>query len=123
MSDVSLGNLYDMNKQMVLSERPLKKHEIKDRMREVKNFFAEGKKYFMLLCRERNDYTIFDFRRKTDYSLQHAVNDLQECLENRGTIISIDLDSTGYAYEIWIIADEQAFVYFLFPYDIGVLEQ
>ena len=123
MSDISLGNLYDMNKQATLSERPLKKHEIKDKMIDVKKFFADGQKYFMLLCRERYDFTIFNFNEKTDFSLQHAIKDLQECLENRGSIISIDLDSTGLAYEIWIVADEQAFVYYLFPYDTGVLEQ
>ena len=123
MSDISLGNLYDMNKQATLSERPLKKHEIKDKMINVKKFFADGQKYFMLLCRERYDFTIFNFNEKTDFSLQHAIKDLQECLENRGSIISIDLDSTGLAYEIWIVADEQAFVYYLFPYDTGVLEQ
>ena len=123
MSDISLGNLYDMNKQATLSERPLKKHEIKDKMIDVKKFFADGQKYFMLLCRERYDFTIFNFNEKTDFSLQHAIKDLQECLENRGSIISIDLDSTGLAYEIWIVVDEQAFVYYLFPYDTGVLEQ
>ena len=123
MSDINLGNLYDMNKQATLSERPLKKHEIKDKMINVKKFFADGQKYFMLLCRERYDFTIFNFNEKTDFSLQHAIKDLQECLENRGSIISIDLDSTGLAYEIWIVVDEQAFVYYLFPYDTGVLEQ
>ena len=123
MSDINLGNLYDMNKQATLSERPLKKHEIKDKMINVKKFFADGQKYFMLLCRERYDFTIFNFNEKTDFSLHHAIKDLQECLENRGSIISIDLDSTGLAYEIWIVVDEQAFVYYLFPYDTGVLEQ
>ena len=124
MSDIELGTLYDMNKAAVAAtEKPLKKHEIKDKIRNVKKFFEEGRKYFMLLCRERHDYTLFNFNEKTDFSLQHAINDLQECLENRGIIMSIDMDPKNLIYEIWIMVDDQAFAYYLFPYDIGVLEE
>ena len=115
MSDIELGTLYDMNKAAVAAtEKPLKKHEIKDKIRNVKKFFEEGRKYFMLL---------FNFNEKTDFSLQHAINDLQECLENRGIIMSIDMDPKNLIYEIWIMVDDQAFAYYLFPYDIGVLEE
>ena len=79
----------------------------------------------MLLCRERYDFTIFNFNKgKTEFSLTHAIKDLEECLTNRGKIVSIEIvKENEIAYEIWLIVDDQAFVYYLFPYDIGVLEQ
>lgn len=122
MSDIELGTLYDMNKVAVAAETPLKKHEIKDKMRDIKTYFKEGNKYFMLLCRERSDYSIFNFTKKTDVSLQHAINDLQECLENRGKIMAINFERE-LIYEIWLMIKDQAYAYYLFPYDIGVLEE
>lgn len=123
MSDVKLGTLYDLNKTAVAADKPLKKHEIKDKLKDIKSFFNEkSDQYFMLLCRERYDYTIFNFcNGKNDFALTHSINDLQECLENRGAILSIDLVDN--AYEIWLMIDGEMYVYYLFPYDIGVLEQ
>jgi hypothetical protein len=123
MSEMSLGTIYDINKSVMLSEGSLKKFEIKDKMKKVKNFFKDStNKYFMLLCREKYDFTLFNFLNKNDLSLMNSVTDLQECLENRGSIISIDLTEQEDAYEIWLNIDNEAFVYYLFPYDLGVIE-
>ena len=46
----------------------------------------------------------------------------KECLDSRGRIVSIEPDSAG-NYEIWIVDDfNEALVYYLFPYDLGVIE-
>jgi hypothetical protein len=123
-SEMELGTIYGINKAAVAAETPLKPFEIKDKLREVKTFLNDNKdKFFMLLCREKYDFTLFDFYNKTDIALKTATTDLQECLENRGTIISIDLTENKDAYEIWLKIDDEAFVYYLFPYDLGVIEE
>jgi hypothetical protein len=76
----------------------------------------------MLLCRERYDFTLFNLLNKNDLSLASGIKELKECLENRGAIISIDLTENKDAYEIWIKIDDEPFVYYLFPYDLGVIE-
>ena len=127
MSDIELGTLYDINKTAVAAtEKPLKRVELKDKLKNIKPFFTKyPDQYFMLLCREKYDFTIFNFcNGKTDFALNHAVKDLEECLINRGKTVSIELvTGSENAYEIWLIIDDKAFVYYLFPYNIGVLEQ
>lgn len=126
MSEVGLGTLYDINKTAVAAEKPLKKIELKDKLRNIKPFFTKyPDRYFMLLCRERHDFTIFNFcNGKTDFTLSHAVKDLEECLVNRGRTVSVELiTGSENTYEIWLMIDNQAYVYYLFPYDIGVLEE
>lgn len=121
--DVGMGTLYDVNKQLNLNEKILTRTEIKKVLREVKDYFRKHKdKYFMLLCKEKSDYTLFNFNNKNDISLQSAIKDLQECLENRGQIISIEPDGE-YALEIWLKVDDDTFLYYIFPYDIGVIEE
>ena len=125
-TDIKMGTLYDINKAAIAMEKPLKKIELKDKLRNIKPFLAKyPDQYFMLLCRERYDFTIFNFcNGKTDFALSHAIKDLEECLMNRGKTVSIELvTGSKNAYEIWLIIDDQAYVYYLFPYDIGVLEQ
>lgn len=125
MSEISIGNIYDINKQAMIFEKPLKNFEIEDKMREIKSFLNNcNDKYYMLLCRERYDFTIFAFnnyKRKED--LDNGSKDLQECLENRGIIYSIDLTESKNAYEIWLKIDNKFYIYYLFPYDQGVLEE
>lgn len=121
--DVGMGTLYDVNKQLNLNEKILTRTEVKKALKEVKEFFKENKdKYFMLLCKDRGDYTLFNFNNKNDISLQNAIKDVQECLENRGSIISIESDN-GYNLEIWLRIDDDTFLYYIFPYDIGVIEE
>ena len=121
--DVGMGTLYDVNKQLNLNEKILTRTEIKKVLKEVKDYFRKHKdKYFMLLCKEKSDYTLFNFNNKNDISLQSAIKDLQECLENRGQIISIEPDGE-YALEIWLKVEDDTFLYYIFPYDIGVIEE
>ena len=124
MSEMTLGNLYDVNKTMNIQQKILTNTELKAALRKVKQFFIDNlDKYFMLLCRERYDYTLFNFLNKNDITLQQSIKDLKECLLNRGQIISIDPSTEMDGYEIWLKIDDEAFAYYLFPYDLGVLEE
>ena len=116
-------NLYDANKQLLANEKPLdpiikskKLHNIADMI----NKNTEKESFYMLLCRERNDYTLFNFRNLQDYS--DFINDFNECLYNRGEVLAIDKQESG-AWEIWLrdIETEEIVVYYFFDCNLGVL--
>lgn len=77
----------------------------------------------MLLCRELYDFTIFNLN-DNDLSDNKTtfITDLYECLTNRGEVLSIEKDTTGEAFEIWIKTEEDLYAYYFFPYDLGVIE-
>ena len=116
-------NLYDANKQLLANEKPLdpiikskKIHNIADMI----NKNTEKESFYMLLCRERNDYTLFNFRNLQNYS--DFINDFNECLYNRGEVLAIDKQESG-AWEIWLrdIETEEIVVYYFFDYNFGAL--
>ena len=122
-SKMTLGTLYDFNKQLMSQAKELRRIDFKDSLNEIKDFIKEkDNKYFMLLCKERSDYTVFVLFKNEDFDRQIFKKELSECLTNRGQILSIEKTKDKQAYEIWIKIDEEAFVYYLFPYDLGVIE-
>lgn len=122
-SKMTLGTLYDFNKQLMSQAKELRRIDFKDSLNQIKDFIKEkDNKYFMLLCKERSDYTVFVLFKNEDFDRQIFKKELSECLTNRGQILSIEETKDKQAYEIWIKIDEEAFVYYLFPYDLGVIE-
>ena len=126
MSNIEMGTLYEFNRDAVAAETPLTRTELKKALREIKQFFYEKPdNYFMLLCREKYDFTLFNLKYKEEFSTRKLIDELEECLNNRGLIISIELTKAKDAFEIWIKStdDNTACVYYLFPYDLGVIEE
>ena len=130
MGEVNLGTLYDLNKQLMDNEKGLKDFEIKDGIRKICDFFNKKGNcdfyYYMLLCRERYDFTLFS-NSKCGAILRESSfpKELYECLTNRGTVLSIE-EVPGGAFEIWIRLLEDGeemnnYVYYFFPYDNGVI--
>ena len=131
--EVSLGtNLYDLNKGMVEQTcKAMSTSAVKDTLEKVGiPYFSNhmDNKYFMLLCHEARDYTIFRF--PNDVCYQSMFNELIECFKNRGSVYSIEKNIED-AIEIWLKCPITSFnnqedyemrCYFLFPYDIGVIE-
>ena len=123
--EVSLGTLYNLNKTAILKEKTLKDFEIKDKIRKIKdNFIVEkgyySNSYYVLLCREKYDFTVFRFNKANNEEPFEIA--FYDCLTNRGDIKSIDFVDN--AVEIWIVDREkkEAFVYYFFSYNKGVLE-
>ena len=86
------------------------------------NFLAEEPKdkiYWMLLCRERNDYTIFCI----EHDVHELASALVECLSNRGYVLDISRQDDG-NYEIWIrdVYTQDNVVYYLFDYNGAIVE-
>lgn len=125
-NEVILGNLYDINKQAMLSQPVLTKEQIdkiKPNLEDWFNWTLDG--YAMLLCRERYDFTVFHlYEKENPNPPQIAVTELIDLLKNRGKILSIEKDSEtmNNAWEIWVKIGEEAFAYYLFGCDDWVIE-
>lgn len=124
-SEISLGTLYDFNKTAVLKEKDLTRQKLRikketlitDYLKEMNN------KYYMMLCREQNDYTIFHLTNESDEKIKELTDVLvDECLLNRGSVKGIDLTEDKQALEIWLKIDDEVYVYYFFPYDAALVE-
>lgn len=124
--NVSLGTLYDFNKQMMLKQGKLSKSKLKaiePKLEDWFNWQIDG--YAMLLCRERYDFTIFHLYEKQNLNPPEvAVTEFIDLLQNRGKILSIEKDSNvmNNAWEIWLEIDGEAFAYYLFNCDDWVIQ-
>lgn len=78
-------------------------------------------KYFMLLCKDRNDYTLFNII-DANFDIQELKAALKDCFVNRGDVYDIHYEKNTDAYEIWLKIDDEFYAYYLFPYDVGVIE-
>lgn len=122
MADVEMGTLYDMNKGIIKNLKPLSKTKLREKKDELQHFFVEDK-YFMLLCHEQRDYTVFKMSNELLSTAKESAKILvDECLYNRGEIISIEKTEDDLAYEIWIRNEDEDFCYYLFPYSQAVIE-
>lgn len=126
MSDISLGTLYDVNKNLVLkNEIELTDGVLNSKKEIITNFMRQmNNAYYMLLCNERKDYTVFKMNDKDNDDLIREIVSIlvDECLKNRGEIRGIDLTKDKDAIEIWLIIEDEAYCYYFFPYDAAIIE-
>lgn len=124
-SRVSVGNLYDLNKDLVEKEtKPLTQEELAIKKEMVHDFLRENGKasYMMLLCHEQRDYTVFNLTTTDDFAIYTPDILIDECLKNRGEIRSIELTANKDAIEIWLVINKKAYCYYFFDYTDGVIE-
>ena len=122
-SNITLGTAYEINKNLVEKyEKELTTKELQNKKTEIINFIQETKgQYYMLLCNDKKDYTIFNILNKNN--IEKMTNILvDECLVNRGIIKGIDLTKDKCAIEIWLSIESEAFCYYFFKYDDAVIE-
>lgn len=117
-------NLYDFNKANMAQIKPYDVITLnricKKTVEDIWGRFPQGTySYWMLLCRERNDYTVF----RLEDSISDFESALKECLNNRGKVLDItkQLDNN---YEIWIrdFDTDENVVYYLFDYNNAIIE-
>lgn len=111
--------MYEINKNLMKEDKPLDPIAINIAIKKAADgVLASFKKYWMLLCRERNDYTVFIVNGSNNLE-----KELKETLLNRGYLLSIDKQEDG-NFEIWIrdSITEENFVYYLFDYTFGIIE-
>ena len=116
-------NQYEMNKQLMANETALDMIQCQQKYCEMAIAMLNGgSQYWCLLCRERYDFTVFNIITAKNY--EPIRKELSETLNNRGFILDITKDNDSGAWEIWIkdFDTDEAFVYYLFKYDMGVIE-
>ena len=123
MGELSLGTLYEANKQIMKNQKPIsaiEKAAIQEKIASWFNWKIDA--YAMLLCRERYDFTVFHLYEKENPNPPAlAAKELMECIQNRGELLSAEELEDG-AWEIWVKIDDEPFVYYLFNYDEAVIE-
>ena len=122
-SKVSIGTLYGLNKAAVIKEISLTGEKLEEKKSLVIDFLKNTKNtYYMLLCNERKDYTVFRLENQEQSLKKLADCLIDECLLNRGLIKGIDITKLNDAIEIWLSIEEEAFVFYFFPYDAAIIE-
>ena len=129
MAEVAMGTLYDVNKSAMEGLSALSRNQIKRALTDKVGEYVKDtdNTYYMLLCNETRDYTVF--RLSELDNLSAMLKEMQLCLGDRGEIYSIDKDKNG-AIEIWIrgtgfmplIENKKFYCYYFFPYDSAVLQ-
>lgn len=123
---ISLGTLYDFNKQIMSNQKKLNESDLKIIKSELEEWFNwQIDEYAMLLCRERYDFTVFHlYENQNPNPPEIAAIELINLLKNRGNILSIEKDSNvlNNAWEIWLEIDKEIFVYYLFNCDDWVIQ-
>lgn len=115
--DVSMGTLYELNQQILKNAPAASVAEIYNYMAELTNYIkSSGTKYFMLLNKERSDYTIFIYEEKANELAEEVVG----CLTDRGALLAIEQQDNG-AFECWIRRSGLVYMYCFFPYDGAVI--
>ena len=129
MADMSLGNLYDMNKAIIGQvEKAYSKKDLAQQIKKVWIPIMEvnpANNYYMLLCNELKYYTIIRFTEHSESKNLQACRELQECLECCGRVYAFDSDPDNYAtVEIWVQDREtkEMHCFYLFGCDAFIVE-
>lgn len=116
-------NLYDLNKNLITQLEPLDFDKIYQKRELIENYYnMSNSVYHMLLSRDYGYYTLFchNDTMMTDFS--NFSDALFTIITELGDIYSIESNEDG-AIEIWIKpnGEEESYVFYLFPYDTGVV--
>ena len=124
-------NLYELNKINMKQINPIDEKWLYEKLLEIsKTIISSNIKYWMLLCRERYDITIFNINNKPNVTpisftadVDFLASELDACFLNRGAVLDLTDRADG-SYEIWIrdAETQENFVYYLFNYSEGVIE-
>ena len=98
-------NLYEMNQQFMASQEPLPVKELEQAIKDVildYTFNMIGNacenKHFMLLCKDINYYTIFEYSE----GAESIISAFLDCIKNVGQVLSIEYNKTNFTPEIWV---------------------
>lgn len=119
-------SLYELNRSIIKQQGPLEEKDIKSKMDILKEFSNTFEKYSLLYGREINYFTLFV--KDKNWELESLGLGVMECLNNIGTIYSIEYTKEKDAIEIWIETkptEENEGILtcmYLFPYDSGIVK-
>lgn len=126
MADFSMGTLYGMNQNNMQKEPSIKPNTLKKLLKErlIPRVQNTDDSYYMMLCKELSDYTVFKFNNKKEETLSTFIKDVQECVMNRGIPLAIDnFKEQDDALEIWIKIEDIPHMYYFFPCEPFIIEE
>lgn len=116
MANIEMS-MYDIHKQLYATKmEPLEADKLKTKMASIGSWFSTNpmQNRYGLLCREKYDFTVFEFH---NMNYNRGMELVQEVLENRGQIMDICYVHETNAYECWIKYDDDVVMYLLFECD------
>ena len=122
-------SLYELNRQIIKQQGPLEEKDIKSKMDMLKAFSHTFEKYSLLYGKEINYFTLFV--KDENWELESLDIGVIECLNNIGTIYSIEYTKEKDAIEIWVEVETNTDTeenkklitcMYLFPYDAGIVK-
>lgn len=121
MSEVEMGTLYELNKQIMSQLPPQDKNTMNHNWNVIGDWFSKDqKRWFMLMCKERSDFTLFHI---TDNQFTKGVTELQEVLKERGEILAIQYQHGEDAFEIWVReSKDEVYMFMLFEAEWMIVE-
>lgn len=114
-------SLYELNQSAMHAMPAMSDIDIETAKASIREFIDRFQDvYFMLLSNDKHYYTIFN-KSTTVTSLYFPLieNEVIECLQSQGTIKAIEFAEDK--IECWVSDNTNAYVYYLFPYDKGVI--
>ena len=77
-SNITLGNLYDMNKDLVKKhEQMISLNDFKEKYSIFNEYLTNNSAtYYMLLCNEERDYTLFNFIHEWTDDIKHFAHEI-----------------------------------------------
>lgn len=112
-ANIGLGDMYSVNQELMQKEPNMSNSKTREHIAKIAADIPHNH-YYMLLCRELNDYSIFILN--DDIAEFKAA--MRDCIVNRGFCKGIDKQEDG-AWEIWIQADKDSLpnAYYFFNCD------
>ena len=120
---VAQVSLYQLNQDIMSNQPALSGDGVRKGQLEFFDWISkqpDNSKFYMLLCHELNYYTVFhinDTATKEDFW-----NELYDIAKELGTLKAMEIDSG--CFSIWVDwpQDNISHLFYLFPYDRGVVE-
>lgn len=114
--DVKMGSLYDFNKMAYAKMPPIPANKAQEKLTDIASWFsAKPTKYFMLLCKELADYTVFNFE---SFDYNKGKEELEDIIKSRGLLLDIVYNEAASGYEVWMRRiDGSVHMYLLFRCD------
>ena len=127
MAEITLGTLYNANCNLMKTIKPVPKNKMKLDLTNMGAWMSSfpGVRYFMLMCKERSDFTLIHFN---EFNYLKAVEEIKEILEERGTLLAVDYIHGENHYECWVRKEadtpeeSEVFMFMLFDADWMVVD-
>lgn len=116
--------LYEINKQAYNKLPNLSAEECDELKGLVETYLINHPaKYYMCLNNENHYYTVYTHQDNDNRNYKKLAYEMVEIANELGGIKAIELSNDGGAIEFWIMYDNiDTCVFYLFPYDQGVVE-